>query len=48
LQRELAAVTPERVRALASDVVRLERLAGAVCGPERGVRLPVRLQRRVA
>lgn len=48
LARELEAVTPERVRALARQLVRLEALAGAVCGPARGVVLPQGVVRRVA
>lgn len=48
LRRELAAVTPERVRELARQLVRLEALAGAVCGPQRGVALPAGVTRRVA
>ncbi len=38
--RELEAITPERVRALARATVRLESLAGAVCGPRDGIVLP--------
>ncbi len=37
---ELYAVTPERVRALARRLVRLDLLAGAVCGPDEGVVMP--------
>jgi predicted Zn-dependent peptidase len=48
VRRELDSVTPERVRALAARVVRLDALAGAVCGPEAGLRLPAALTRRVA
>jgi predicted Zn-dependent peptidase len=48
LLAELAAVTPERVRALASRVVRLDAVAGAVCGPRAGVCLPTWLTTRVA
>jgi predicted Zn-dependent peptidase len=47
-QRELDEVTPDRVRALARDLVRLDLLAGAVCGPRQGTRLPSVLRRRVA
>ncbi|MFH1176812.1 MAG: pitrilysin family protein [Acidobacteriota bacterium] len=45
---ELRAITPERVRALASDLVVLDQLAGAVCGPHGGALLPASLPRRVA
>jgi len=48
VRRELAEVTGERVRALAADVVRLDAIAGAVCGPRAGLRLPRALPRRVA
>jgi len=48
LRREIAAVTPEAVRELARRVVRLEAMAGAACGPVRGVRLPELVGRRVA
>ncbi|MEP0775421.1 MAG: insulinase family protein [Acidobacteriota bacterium] len=48
LRRELDAVTPERVRELARRLVRLELLAGAVCGPPRGLLLPAAVTRRVA
>jgi len=48
LARELEAVTPERVRELARRLVRLEALAGAVCGPQRGLVLPAGVARRVA
>lgn len=46
--RELGLVTLDRVRALAAQVVRLDALAGAVCGPEAALRLPAGLARRVA
>jgi predicted Zn-dependent peptidase len=45
---EIEAVSPERVRALAAELVRLEAIAGAVCGPRAGLRLPAALARRVA
>jgi hypothetical protein len=48
VRSELAAVTLDRVRALAHEVVRLELVAGAVCGPRDGIRLPGTLTRRVA
>ena len=48
LQRELDAVSPERVRRLAADVLRLDTLAGAVCGPHGGALLPASLARSVA
>lgn len=48
LKRELDAVTPERVRELARQLVRLDALAGAVCGPQRGLVLPAGVARRVA
>ncbi len=48
LQDELGAVTPERVRELARQVVSLDRIAGAVCGPAGRVWLPTSLARRVA
>jgi predicted Zn-dependent peptidase len=48
VRRELEAVSPERVRALAAQVVRLEAIAGAVCGPRTGLHLPRALARRVA
>ena len=48
VRRELDDVTPERVRALAARVLRLDAIAGAVCGPEAGLRLPAALARRVA
>jgi predicted Zn-dependent peptidase len=48
IRRELADVTPERVRALAGRVVCLEALAGAVCGPRDGIVLPSGIERRVA
>lgn len=46
--REIAAVTPERVRDLAQRLIRLDTLAGAVCGSEAGIRLPAGLERRTA
>lgn len=46
--REIAAVTPERVRDLAQRLIRLDGLAGAVCGSEAGIRLPAGLERRTA
>jgi predicted Zn-dependent peptidase len=48
VRRELEAVSPERVRALAAQVVRLEAIAGSVCGPRTGLHLPRALARRVA
>ncbi len=48
VRREIAALTPDAVRALAQRVVRLDLLAGAACGPLRGVRLPELVGRRVA
>jgi predicted Zn-dependent peptidase len=48
VRRELEAVTLAQVRALAARVVRLDRVAGAVCGPQAGVRLPGTLAQRVA
>lgn len=48
LKRELDAVTPERVRELARRLLRLDALAGAVCGPQRGLQLPAGVVRRVA
>jgi predicted Zn-dependent peptidase len=48
VRRELARVSLERVRALAASVVRLDAVAGAVCGPRAGLRLPGALPRRVA
>jgi predicted Zn-dependent peptidase len=48
VRRELELVSPERVRALAAQVVRLDAIAGAVCGPRAGLRLPGALARRVA
>jgi len=47
-RRRLAEVTPERVRALAAQVIRLDAVAGAVCGPEAALALPAALVRRVA
>ncbi|MGV8041156.1 MAG: M16 family metallopeptidase [Thermoanaerobaculaceae bacterium] len=40
VRRELEEITLERVRSLARAAVRLEALAGAVCGPRGGVVLP--------
>jgi predicted Zn-dependent peptidase len=48
VRRELDLVSPEHVRALAAQVVRLDAIAGAVCGPRAGLRLPGALARRVA
>jgi predicted Zn-dependent peptidase len=48
VRRELERVTLERVRELAASVVRMEAVAGAVCGPRAGLRLPGSLPRRVA
>jgi predicted Zn-dependent peptidase len=48
VRREIEAVSAERVRALAAELVRLEAIAGAVCGPRAGLRLPAALARRVA
>ncbi len=48
VRRELEQVTVERVRDLATRVVRLDEIAGAVCGPSAGMRLPRALPRRVA
>jgi predicted Zn-dependent peptidase len=48
LRRELDRVTVDRVRSLAADVVKLDAIAGAVCGPRAGLRLPGALPRRVA
>jgi len=45
---EIEAVSPERVRALAAQLVRLDSVAGAVCGPRAGLHLPAALGRRVA
>lgn len=45
VREQLAAVTPERVRALARATVQLGSLAGAVCGPRGGVVLPGRVRR---
>jgi len=47
-RRKLAEVTPERVRALAARVIRLDAVAGAVCGPASALALPTGLSRRVA
>jgi predicted Zn-dependent peptidase len=48
LRRELDAVTVGRVRELAADVLQLDALAGAVCGPHGGALLPASLARSVA
>jgi predicted Zn-dependent peptidase len=48
LRRELDAVTVGRVRELAADVLQLDALAGAVCGPHGGALLPSSLARSVA
>jgi predicted Zn-dependent peptidase len=48
LRRELDGVTPDGVRSLARRLVRLELLAGAVCGPKGAMALPEELARRVA
>jgi predicted Zn-dependent peptidase len=48
VRRELNLVSPEHVRALAAQVVCLDAIAGAVCGPRAGLRLPGALARRVA
>lgn len=40
VRSELEAITPERVRCLARRVVRLDLVAGAVCGPRGAVVLP--------
>ena len=48
LRREIAAVTVERVRDLARSVVRLDDLAGAVCGPRGAALTPAGVPRRVA
>jgi predicted Zn-dependent peptidase len=48
LCREIEAVTVERVRRLACEVVRLDMLAGAVCGPPGSRRLPADVAVRVA
>jgi predicted Zn-dependent peptidase len=45
---EIESVTPGRVRTLARELVRLERLAGAVCGPHDAALLPSSLARSVA
>ena len=45
---ELEGVTTEHVRALARRLVRLESLAGAVCGPDEGVIVPSWVPRRAA
>jgi predicted Zn-dependent peptidase len=46
--QELRAVTPERVRALAAKLVRLDAVGGALCGPADGLALPDWLPRRAA
>jgi predicted Zn-dependent peptidase len=48
LCREIEAVTVERVRRLAREVVRIDMLAGAVCGPHGSLRLPADVTVRVA
>ena len=48
LQRELDAVTLSRVRELAATLLRLDAVAGAVCGPHGGALLPASLARSVA
>jgi predicted Zn-dependent peptidase len=48
LRRELDAVTVARVRELAAGVLRLDALAGSVCGPHGGALLPASLARSVA
>ncbi|MGE5236748.1 MAG: M16 family metallopeptidase [Acidobacteriota bacterium] len=48
LRREIEEVTTARVRSLARLLVRLEDLAGAVCGPHGASLLPASLARRVA
>ncbi len=48
LRREIESVTVARVRQLARDVVRLDALAGAVCGPHGASRLPADVTVRVA
>lgn len=48
VRREIDAITPEAVRSLAKEVVRLDLIAGAACGPVRGVKLPELVGRRVA
>ncbi|MBZ5587071.1 MAG: insulinase family protein [Acidobacteriia bacterium] len=47
-RRRLDEVTPDRVRALAARVIRLDAIAGAVCGPGAALRLPTVLSLRVA
>jgi predicted Zn-dependent peptidase len=47
-RQRLAEVTPDRVRALAARVIRLDAIAGAVCGPSTALRLPSVLSLRVA
>jgi predicted Zn-dependent peptidase len=48
LKREIAAVTVERVRDLARSLVRLDALAGAVCGPRGAALTPANVPRRAA
>jgi len=48
IRREIAEVTVERVRELARSVVRLDALAGAVCGPRGAALTPAGVSRRVA
>ena len=48
VRAELAQVSPERVRALAAKVARLDLLAGAVCGPWQALELPAGIEQRVA
>jgi predicted Zn-dependent peptidase len=48
LRRELDEITPDRVRALCREIVRLDMLAAAVCGPGEGLRVPDQVARRVA
>ncbi len=47
-RRKLAEVTPAQVRALAGRLIRLDAIAGAVCGPATALRLPAGLSLRVA
>jgi predicted Zn-dependent peptidase len=48
LRHEIAAVTLDGVRALARSVVRLDALAGAVCGPRGAMLTPAGVPRRAA
>ncbi len=48
VRREIESVTTDRVRQLARQVVRLEALAGAVCGPHGAALLPNDVSVRVA